>query len=391
MRICLHDFAGHPFQAELARRLAERGHQVVHASAAEYVGGKGDLSSDTPNLRFDRIAVDRPFERNAFVGRLTWERAYASAAIDHLRDGKFDAYISCNIPLLATHRIARWARRHDVPWVFWHQDIHSAAMSDELHSRLPGPIATVGSRILDRMEAYLAVRAMHVVAIGEAFTEAYAGWQVASERVSVIPNWAPLDDIMPQDRDNHRAAALFRPDGGLRLLYAGNLGRKHNPGLLVELMRRLRENGVAAQLTVVSEGEAADDLRDADPDITVVDFQPADALPQVLGSADVLVALLEPDATRFSIPSKVLSYMAAGRPILGLMPADNPAAVDITEAGGAVGTPDVAGVDTAVAWVRQLDARAIEDIGRRARNVAERKFDVVRVTDRFEEILSAAT
>jgi hypothetical protein len=28
MKVVLHDFAGHPFQAELSRRLAARGHDV---------------------------------------------------------------------------------------------------------------------------------------------------------------------------------------------------------------------------------------------------------------------------------------------------------------------------------------------------------------------------
>lgn len=96
---------------------------------------------------------------------------------------------------------------------------------------------------------------------------------------------------------------------------------------------------VDARLIVVSEGEGADLIRNKASDfpvgtIRVVTFQPADCLPDLLGAGDVLVAILEPEASKFSIPSKVLSYLAAGRPILGLMPADNPAAEDITAAGG---------------------------------------------------------
>ena len=390
MRICLHDFSGHPFQAELARKLAERGHEVVHTSAAEYVSGKGDLESDIPQLRFDQLVLDRPFEKYSPIARAKWERDYAAIAINQLRDGNFDAFISCNIPLLASHRISRWARRNNLPWVFWHQDVYSAAMSDELRARLPRPLAAPGARVLERMEAHLAKKALHVVAIGDAFTEVYDDWGVDPERVSVIPNWAPLDDITPQDRGNTQAMTLFSDDGGLRLLYAGTLGRKHNPGLLVDLMKRLRAAGVKAQLTVVSEGEAADDLRSADPDIRVVGFQPAEVLPMVLGSADVLIALLEPDATRFSIPSKVLSYMAAGRPILGLMPADNPAAVDISASGGFVGTPDESGVAGSIAWLTGLDQSAISSIGSRARATAEEKFDVNRVADQFERSLGQA-
>ena len=77
--------------------------------------------------------------------------------------------------------------------------------------------------------------------------------------------------------------------------------------MLVELLREIRERGVDATLTVVSEGEAAEDLAaaaTADPSLAlrVLPFQPAEDLPGVLGGADILVGLLEPEATTFSIP-----------------------------------------------------------------------------------------
>ena len=55
-------------------------------------------------------------------------------------------------------------------------------------------------------------------------------------------------------------------------------------------------------------------------------FQPYEVLPEVLASADVLLAILEPEAGVFSVPSKVLSYHCAGRPILAAIPAENLAA-----------------------------------------------------------------
>ncbi len=111
-------------------------------------------------------------------------------------------------------------------------------------------------------------------------------------------------------------------------------------------------------LSVVSEGEAADDLRRLAaerPDLPMVihPFQPAELLSDTLGSADVLVGLLEPEATTFSIPSKVLTYMAAGRPIVGLMPTDNPAAADIAACGGFVDEPTSAGAQRAAAWLSE--------------------------------------
>ena len=217
-------------------------------------------------------------------------------------------------------------------------------------------------------------------------------------RASVIPNWAPLEDVYPADRDNRRSTDLFDADATLRLLYAGTLGRKHNPLLLVDLLRTIRARGIDAALTVVSEGEPADELaeiarREPGLSMRVLPFQPAADLPEVLGSADVLVALLEPDATKFSIPSKVLSYMAAGRPILGLMPADNPAATDIRASGGFVTEPGANAAELSADWLAELvkDADGMAEIGQRTRLVAEQKFEAGSITDRFEAVLQTAT
>ena len=59
------------------------------------------------------------------------------------------------------------------------------------------------------------------------------------------------------------------------------------------------------------------------PNLVFLPLQPMDVFPDVLGAADVLVALLENDAGPFSVPSKVLSYLCAGRPILLSAPPSN--------------------------------------------------------------------
>lgn len=395
MKVILHDFSGHPFQAELSRRLATAGHEVEHVSAEQYVSGKGHLSvqpEDSSTLSFTGISLDLPFQKYAPLARLRFERAYAREWIQRLKANRPDAVIACNLPLVSMYLFARFARRTRLPYVMWHQDIYSAGLADELHRKLPRPIARLGALVFRRMEAYCARNAGHVVAIGEAFRTVYPGWRVDPARVSVIPNWAPLDKVFPMSRDNPRSADVFPGHDGLRLLYAGTLGRKHNPGLLVDLLTSARAAGVDVALTVVSEGEAADDLASRAADDTrlrVLPFQPAEDLPAVLSSADVLVALLEPDATMFSIPSKVLSYMAAGRPIVGLMPSGNPAADDITESGGMVTDPTPAGVMAAAGWLSDLagDSDRQTAIGRRTRDLAERKFQADDVAARFEKIL----
>ena len=397
MKVVLHDFSGHPFQAELSRRLADRGHEVDHVSSAQYVSGKGHLGrqpGDSTTLSFTAIDLDMPFQKYAALPRMRFERAYARTWIRRLEASRPDVVIACNLPLVSMYLFSRYARRAKLPYVMWHQDIYSNGVADELKRRLPHPIASTGARVFEHMEAYCARNARHVVAIGEDFREVYPRWEVSPEKVSVIPNWAPLDKIFPVARSNPRSATLFRDDETLRLVYAGTIGRKHNPRLLAELLRSARQMGAPASMVVVSEGESAEELAaiaavEPDLHLKVVPFQPADELPDVLGSADVLVALLEPDATRFSIPSKVLSYMAAGRPIVGLMPSDNPAAANITATGGLVVDPDDGGVAEAAKWIAALagDDDRIREIGDDTRRVAEEEFDADKVAAQFEAII----
>ncbi|HEX4434141.1 MAG TPA: hypothetical protein VH012_04890, partial [Acidimicrobiales bacterium] len=116
------------------------------------------------------------------------------------------------------------------------------------------------------------------------------------------------------------------------------------------------------------------------------DVQPYEDLPAVMASADVLVAVLEPDASRFSVPSKVLTYLCAGRAIVGVLPPDNAVAEILTTqgAGLVVGRDDVA---TEVARLLDDDARR-GALGRAGRRYAERTFSPQRAADRFVEVFS---
>ncbi|MEZ0359001.1 glycosyltransferase family 4 protein [Mycobacterium sp. SA01] len=401
LRIHIHDWSGHPFQAQLSRELARRGLIVEHSYSSEYVSGKGrlELQPDDPEtLSFVPITSKHPFDKYSPVGRLRYELSYAKAWIEQIKASRPDVVVVCNSSLFMIERFRWWARRTRTPWVLWHQDFYSLAFAAELRQKLPGPVGHLGAWTASRLERQSTRAATQVVAIGKEFQTYYEQeWQLRRAGVSVIPNWAPLGEITPRPLDNPWSAQWIAERGDVTLLYAGTLGRKHNPALLVDLLEKVRAGGVDARLIVASEGEGADLIRgriDEFPPgaLRVIPFQPADQFPDMLGAGDVLVAILEPGASKFSIPSKVLSYLAAGRPLLGLMPADNPAADDIAAAGGLVAPPTAVGVARAAEWIASFsgDAIARDKLGERARQLAEERFNIERISDQFAEIISAA-
>ena len=118
--------------------------------------------------------------------------------------------------------------------------------------------------------------------------------------------------------------AATRLDTGFSFLYSGTLGLKHKPELLVALKRSDRNVVVVGQGAGYKTLEAA--VAGEETGIRLLPIQPAEALPEVLASGDVLVAIIEREAGSFAVPSKVQSYMCAGRPILLAAPAENLAA-----------------------------------------------------------------
>lgn len=396
MRVNLHDYSGHPFQVELSRNLAARGHEVLHNFSAQYVTGHGLLSrqeGDAATLRFAPVSTDCPMVKYSPIGRTRFELSYARAWQAQLEREPADVVIACNVPLFAMARMRQYFAARKQPWIFWHQDIYSLGIAGEAARKLPGPAAELISRSVQRMERAQVDSASAVVAIGDSFVGKYQEWGARTDHVSVIPNWAPLDHLVPGQRDNAWARRQNLPSEPVRLLYAGTLGRKHNPLLLLALLDAVRARGVDAVLTVVSEGVGADDLAAAAgdrPDVRLLGYQAAEDLPAVLASADAVIALLEPEAAEFSVPSKVLSYLSAGRPIVALMPERNPSALDVTTAGGFVAEPSMVGADAAAAWLADVtrDGEGLQLLGKRSRELAERRFDIERITTEFETILS---
>ena len=110
-------------------------------------------------------------------------------------------------------------------------------------------------------------------------------------------------------------------------------------------------------------------------------------LANLLATADVLIATIEPEASAFAVPSKVLSYLCAGRPIL-MASGYNLAAqiVRQTKAGIIVHPDDSVGFVNAATYLRAHPDECAE-MGANGRAYAEQTFDIARITGRFEAVL----
>ncbi|MGH9244212.1 MAG: glycosyltransferase family 4 protein [Acidimicrobiales bacterium] len=396
LRVLVHDYSGHPFQVQLSRALAGRSHDVLHVHCSSYQTGKGAVhrrEGDPATLGFEAIDLGRVFNRYAVHRRVPQELRYGARFARVAAAYRPDVILSTNDPLFAKARSAYWCRRSGTPWVFWLQDIYSVAMSGYVSARL-GPAGRVLGHGFQALERSLLRGADAVVPISDHFEPVLETWGVPASRRHVIENWAPLDELEPGPKDNPWAREHDLHDKTV-FLYAGTLGIKHNPRLLLALGERFASRPNVAVL-VVSEGRGADWLASAlrtSPltNVVLLPYQPFDRLPEVFATADVLLGLLSRDAGTYSVPSKVLSYLCAGRPVLAAIPEGNPAARTVAGAGAGI-VVDCDDEQGFLVGAEKLlaDPALRRHHGHRARAHAERAFNIDTIADRFEAILLGA-
>lgn len=384
MRIVVHDYVGYAFPAQLARALARRGHDVLHLHCRDFVAGKGKLArveDDPPGLAFDSVGLETEFAKYDVPRRVRHERATGTELARRIAAFRPDVVLSSNTPLIVQRALIRTTHATGARFVFWQQDVISRAAR-----RVAGAAA---GWLAARLERRLVRQSDAVVVISDDFLPLLRTWGVNESRVTVIENWAPLDELPVVPRANAWSAE-HGLDGRFVFLYTGALGVKHDPSLLLELARCAgRRDGC---VVVVSEGPGAEWLAEQEePALRVLPYQPYERLPEALGSAEVLVAILEPSAAGFSVPSKVLTYLCAGRPLLVSVAPDNLAALVVERSkGGVVVPPSDPAALVAAAEELMGDANRRAELGRNGRAYAETAFDIDAIALRFEEALVRA-
>jgi len=394
VKIVVHDYAGHPFQAELSRELARNGHQVTHLYFQDDPGPKGRLgtfAADPKTLSFVGVSLGRPYDKGSFVRRRFDDVAYGKAVAKHLVSAKPDVVISGNTPTEAQSSILKACKKIDSAFVFWVQDFYSIAVTRLLRKKL-GLMGRIVGTYYSFLERKQFEKSDAIVVITSSFADLARKWGGDHKKVFTIENWGALHDIIPESKDNEWARQ-HSLDKSFNFLYSGTLGLKHNPKLLIELAEKVRGR---ANVIVVSQGVGMTFLERAKRDqsinnLMLLPLQPFSHLSMVLATSDVAVATIEPEAGMFSVPSKVQSYFCAGRPVLLAAPHDNLAAEAVlkSEAGLVVSPTDKWGFLNAASRLLEDDKLRITS-GRKAYEFALAHYEIKRVTERFEKVFRHA-
>jgi putative colanic acid biosynthesis glycosyltransferase WcaI len=392
VRIVINDYLGHAPQVQLSRALVGRGHEVLHLYSNDVQSPKADLArqaGDPLGLTIEGLSVGARRIRS-FLGQRWQEAKFGRLAAQHVAAFRPHVVMACNNPLDVQRKIQSTCIAANVPFIYWMQDFQSLEIDRVIADRSAITNMVVGShyhalerRLLQRSDAIVPIADDMLAILSES-------WDVYERQCMVVRNWSPLDKLLPGDKDNAWSRAQGIADRRVAL-YTGSLGPMENPSLLIQLAERLKDRS-GALILVVSEGRGADEVAHQATsrglvNLRVLPFQPYEHYSDVLASADVLLAMVSAQGSTLYVPSKVNSYLCAGRAIAIAAPWQNLAATTVQESqGGIIAPPDdaVAMADAVTALLADDGHRS--EIAANARRYAERAFEISSIADRFERL-----
>jgi colanic acid biosynthesis glycosyl transferase WcaI len=309
---------------ELAEALASEGHEVTiitgfpnHPAGVVFGGYRKRLilQERLGNVNVTRVWLATSANRSRLNRIFTFLTFTLTSALALLMQSKPQIIFAVFQPLSVGVTLPLLARIKGAKLILNVQDLHPDAQIEL--GMIKNPLIIKALRAVERF-GYQRANALAVIC--ENFKEHCIARGAKAENVQVIPNWIDLNEIKPCDRNNTFRQNLGLSDQHFVILYAGTVGWVSGAGVMLEvalLLRDLRD----VRIVFVGEGPLVTELKEEAKtlgldNVVFAPFQPREILSQVQAMSDVSVVSLRAGMGRASVPSKVLGYMAAARPVL---------------------------------------------------------------------------
>jgi Glycosyltransferase len=381
---------------EMARRLIERGHEVLMvcgSAARAQTGLEGPFVGARRRGMVDGIDV-LEFElgysnSDGFLKRTAAFLTFAARSVGVALRERYDLVFATTTPLTAgiPGIFARWLRRRR--FVFEVRD---------LWPELPRAMGVIRNPVvLGAMSAleWASYRSAHaLIGLSPGIVQGIVRRGVAPSAVALVPNGCDLN-IFAAD------ATPWRPDGvadrHLLAVFAGAHGMANGLDALLDAASVLRRRGDDdVRIVLVGDGKLKPHLQararaEGLDNVVFLDPIPKDRLAGLMAATDVGLQILDnvPAFYYGTSPNKFFDYIAAGLPVLINYPGWLAELVVERRCGFAVRPADPTAFADALVQAA-ADRPALEQMGARAQALAREAFDRRLLADRFVDVLEAA-
>ncbi|HEY3743580.1 MAG TPA: glycosyltransferase family 4 protein [Bryobacteraceae bacterium] len=380
---------------ELAETLVELGNRVTvvtgmpsynMSALPEQYHGRYLYEEEVSGIRVLRIATGTSHSRSKFRRGLEHLAITPLYTLRALGVRNVDVVYTVSPPLtmgIAASLAARW---HGARACLGVQDLFPQSAIDL--GIMKNRLLVRSFEALERL-AYAASCAITVHSSGNKDHIVAKGVQPA--RIHSIPNWVDTEAIRPGHRMNEFRAELGLSESDFVVSFAGTMGWSQGLDTVVQAARLLVGDPTRTIFVLVGDGterqrlgQLAADL----PNVRFVPMQPQDRYSQVLAASDACLVTLRPEVHTPVVPSKLLTIMAAARPVLASLPlaGDAPQIVQSAKAGIVSAAGDAAALADAIRLLTRAPDQAAA-YGHNGREYAIRHFSRPACVRQFEQVL----
>ena len=375
-----------PFRiGDICRALTERGHQVtVVTGQPNYPEGEIYPGYEKKNRRhetLDGVEVHRCFTIPRKTGALHRFLNYYSFMFSSCRfvkklPGDYDVVLVNQLsPVMMAKAGALYGRKHKKKVVMycldlWPESLIAGGISRD--SLIYKYFRRVSRRIYAKMDKILVTSREFVGYLQKQFS-------IAEKKISYLPQYAEdLFGTLPEaDKQS-----------GLHLTFAGNIGEMQSVETILQAAKKLREKNITFH--IVGGGSDLERLQKlaADWALSNVIFygrRPVDEMPEFYAKADGLLVTLKADPVlSLTLPGKVQSCMAAGKPIIGAVDGETARVIAEAQCGYCGAAEDGDALAENILALAQADK---EKMGQNARKYYEQRFGKQGFIDTLEGMM----
>ena len=328
----------------IGEALAAAGHEVhIFASRPSYRAGQTAPRRERLGALEVRRCRVLPEGRRNPVFRLLNVFIYCTALFFRVLRLRPDVVSASTFPpVVAAWSAGLAARLVGAKFVYHMMDIHPE-VSKYSGGRLGRGLAFKLLRWLDNQTLR---RAAAIVVLSKDMENTLKARGLGVLPIHIINNFL-LDDF---DESQAPPAEYRKQAGKFRVIFAGNLGRFQNLDLLTEGVARAFAEHPELELFLLGDGAALPGLKAKWGDHSRIKFAPFLPFSQaraLIEEADLGLVSLAPDIYRVAYPSKLLTYLGLGVPVLALVEPDSELAQELV--GNGLGVVPTSSAPQAVA------------------------------------------
>ncbi len=327
-----------PYTSGLAEMLAEDGHRVEAYAGIPHYPSWSVLPSDKFRLRYSeqrKGVLVRRFRhfvpgKQTMMRRIVWEMTFYLNALFSKPSRKPNVVIASTPSLSGALLGVYFAKRYRVQLVTVVQDVLGEAVTKsglKVNSK-------VGKFVGD-LEKLAFRNSTRVCVVSPNFKQYVETSNLPTDRILNFPNWTHISSAS-RTREEARAEFGWTETDAI-LLHTGNMGLKQDLGNLISTAR-LFENDPSIKFILCGDGNQKAALQTLAVGVSKIEFLDSVSdleYPNLLLAADILLVNEKDSVGDMSLPSKLTSYLTAGRPIVAAVSAGGSCASELANTGGA--------------------------------------------------------